>query len=220
MTEVLSKIDAIFKRWSRRNLSLLGKVLIVRTFGISQLIYIMQSIVLEPCHFKRINATLYKYIWNRHYLAAKAPERIKREIMNTPIKKGGFGMLDVVELDDSLKLRTLGRLASTKHPMLSKVKTSIDWSDYLAVTIKPNVEEVTSRAIKLLNSDRNEWGHIELLDRDRQMLALVGDQQIAKSINQRGRLSLAYFLIRQTGAQKLRDLNEAQLDSIARFVDP
>ena len=220
MTEVLSKIDAIFKRWSRRNLSLLGKVLIVRTFGISQLIYIMQSIVLEPCHFKRINATLYKYIWNRHYLAAKAPERIKREIMNTPIKKGGFGMLDVVELDDSLKLRTLGRLAFTKHPMLSKVKTSIDWSDYLAVTIKPNVEEVTSRAIKLLNSDRNEWGHIELLDRDRQMLALVGDQQIAKSINQRGRLSLAYFLIRQTGAQKLRDLNEAQLDSIARFVDP
>ena len=220
VTEVLTKIDAIFKQWSRRSLSLLGKVLIVKTFGISQLIYLMQSIVLEPCHLKRINATLYKYIWNRHYLAAKAPERIKREIMNTPIKKGGFGMLDVAELDDSLKLRALGRLVSTSHPMLSKVKNSINWSDYLAVTVKPDVEEVTSRAIKLLNLDRNEWGKLDILDRNRQLLALIGDRQIGKAINQRGRSSLAYFLIRQTGARKIAELNGAQLDSIARFVNP
>lgn len=50
---VLEKIDSIFKHWSWRNLSLLGKVLIVKTFGISQLIYLFQSIVIDACHFKK-----------------------------------------------------------------------------------------------------------------------------------------------------------------------
>ena len=67
----------------------------------------MQSIILTNDHFKKINALLYKFIWNRHYLAAKAPERIKRDIMKVPVKLGGFGMLDLSDLDDGLKLRAL-----------------------------------------------------------------------------------------------------------------
>ena len=55
----------------------------------------MQSMALENVHIKVIKSFLYKFIWNRHYLAAKAPERVKREVVNMPIKLGGFGMLDI-----------------------------------------------------------------------------------------------------------------------------
>ena len=76
----------------------------------------MQSIELKSNHYKTVNALIYKYIWNRHYLAAKAPERIKRDILNKSIKLGGYGMLDVAALDESLKLRAIGRLLTSHHP--------------------------------------------------------------------------------------------------------
>ena len=50
---VTRKIDKIFKSWSRRSLSVLGKVLIVKTFGIAQVIYLMQSIILTNDHLKK-----------------------------------------------------------------------------------------------------------------------------------------------------------------------
>ena len=67
---------------------------------------------------------LYKFIWNRHYLAAKAPERIKREIMMVNVKNCGLGMLDIAELGDSLKLKALGRLRTSNHPFLRLLNRS------------------------------------------------------------------------------------------------
>ena len=66
-------------------------------------IYLMQLFNFNLDHFKKKNHLLYKVIWNRHYLAAKAPERVKREYTNTPVSLGGLGMLDVVDLDKGLK---------------------------------------------------------------------------------------------------------------------
>ena len=132
---VALKIDNILKKWSRRNLSVLGKVLILKTFGISQIIYLLQSMCLKASDFKLLNSLLYKFLWNRNYLAAKAPERIKREIMNKPIKLGGFGMLDIMELDNSLKLKALGRLEGSKHPMLLLLKNKVNLSEFFKPSI-------------------------------------------------------------------------------------
>ena len=82
--------------------------------------------VLKDVDFKRLNSLLYKFIWNRHFGAAKAPDRIKREIINTPIKFGGFGMLDIQQLDRSLKLRMLSRVLSSSHPFLESIKLKIN----------------------------------------------------------------------------------------------
>ena len=102
LSEAMKKMDKHFRSWSRRGLTTLGKILILKTFGISQLIYLFQSVVLGNNDYKTINKMLYKFVWNRHYLAAKAPERIKRNIMITKIKEGGLGILDIAELDSSL----------------------------------------------------------------------------------------------------------------------
>ena len=106
----INKMNRNFKNWSQRQLLILGKILICKCFGISQIIYLMQSMTLKNDHFKRINACLYKFIWNKHFSAAKAPERIARNIVNLPIKHGSLGMVSITDLDDSLKLRGLGRL--------------------------------------------------------------------------------------------------------------
>ena len=71
--------------------------------------------------FKKLTMALYKFIWNRHFLAYKALERICRNIVTKPICTGGLGMLDVKELDSSLKIKALGRMFATKHPLLSLI---------------------------------------------------------------------------------------------------
>jgi len=56
--EVIKKIDKQFKSWSRRNLSTIGRILIAKTFGISQIIYLMQTMCLKPEHVTKINHIL------------------------------------------------------------------------------------------------------------------------------------------------------------------
>ena len=68
--EIAEKIDKKMKMWSKRNLSILGKILVVKTFGVSQIIFLMQSLFLNEAVFKKFNSLLYKFIWNRHYIAA------------------------------------------------------------------------------------------------------------------------------------------------------
>jgi hypothetical protein len=50
VTAALSRADRHFRNWSKRSLSMLGKILICKTFGISQIIYLMQTITLKECH--------------------------------------------------------------------------------------------------------------------------------------------------------------------------
>ena len=216
---VVRKIDKIFKTWSRRNLSILGKILIVKTFGISQVIFLMQSLVLANDHFKRINAIVYKFIWNRHYLAAKAPERINRETMTTPIKNGGFGMLDLASLDNSLKLRALGRIIGTLHPMLQIFERRIEWSDFCNIRTRGLSEAFVKKGIELLNLDRGKIDSIRALIGNRNILSQVGERTIQSNLTRAGKTSLPYFIIRRSGAVKIKDLDQGQFRSIERFMD-
>ena len=179
----------------------------------------MQSIILTNDHFKKINALLYKFIWNRHYLAAKAPERIKRDIMKVPVKLGGFGMLDLSDLDDGLKLRALSRTIDTTHPMLRLARDKINWEDFCNVVTTDFNEAFIKKGLQLLNKDRKKLGLIEALRGSRHLISLMGERKIASCISSQGKVSLAFHFIRRTGATRIKELNLGQFNSIERFVD-
>ena len=75
------KINAAMEKhlaaWSTRTLSLLGKILIVKTFAISQIIFFMQSSNLTEPYLKLFEASIYKFLWNKNLSSSKAPDRIK-----------------------------------------------------------------------------------------------------------------------------------------------
>ena len=146
----IGRMDAHFKRWSQRSLSTLGKILIAKTFGISQVIYLLQTFDICDNDIKKINATLYKFIWNRNYHASKAPERIKREIINKPIKLGGFGMINIAELDASLKIRAIGRLTSSQHPYICLLKDRMNLTNFFSPVCQVSVDGVLTGGIKFL----------------------------------------------------------------------
>ena len=208
---VLGKMDRQFRTWSRRSLTTLGKILIVKCFGISQLTFLMQSMALDLLDFKKFNALIYKYIWNRHYSASKAPERIKRTIVNTPVKLGGLGMLDVEELDASLKLRALGRLMDSTHPFLTILRTRLNLDCFFEPCIDTRADSVTNKAVELLKLDRNKlWLDVKL-NSSRELIAAIRELSLKKLVTVKGYNSLAFFNIWHRGARKLKDLNDTDL---------
>ena len=215
-----SRMDKIFKSWSRRSLTTLGKILIVKTFGISQFIYLMQCVVLSASHYKEINNLIYKFIWNRHYLASKAPERIKREIMNKPIKLGGYGMLDVVSLDESLKIRAIGRLMESNHPFLTLLKDRCSLEDFFQPSSPQGIEPITSKGLELLSKDRDKLWVNPKIERNIELLATIGQLDLTRIISREGKLSIPYFMIRRRGLTKLGELSMRELGDLSRFIDP
>ena len=218
--EVCRKINSQLKKWGRRNLSIIGKILITKTFGVSQLIYLLQSLSVSERHYKKLNHLLYKFIWNKHYLAAKAPERIKRDIVNKPITLGGLGMLDIRELDDSLKLKALGRLATSKHPMLSKLRDKLNLEEFFFPTTNIKCDEVITRGLELLKLDRTTLFGNDALLRDRTFIWYLRELKLKRILSEAGKASLIFYNLRRQGKDKLGQLNHNELRSLTRFVKP
>ena len=219
MDNVKRRIEAQLKNWSTRQLSVLGKILILKTFGISQVIYLMQSMSLCDNDVKQLNAILYKFIWNRHFCAAKAPERIRREIVNKPIRLGGLGMLDLSMLSESLKLRALGRLLTTNHPFLTSVRNKIDLSDFFAPKITSKLDDLTIEGLRLLTKDRTKLLVSDRLDASTNFIRALRTIKIRRILNRNGVNSLAWFNLRRQGKTLIADLTRNDLRSLETFIE-
>ena len=74
---VLKKIKNRLNIWRQRDLSLFGRIEIVKTLGISRLIYCMSLLPSPPeMIFKEIDKTIYLFIWK------KKPPRIRKQVLN------------------------------------------------------------------------------------------------------------------------------------------
>ena len=217
--KAMERIQTQCRRWSSRRLCLLGKILILKTFGISQIVFLMQSLKLELSDFKKINLLLYKFLWNRNFEAAKAPERIAREIINLPIKLGGFGMVDIESLDSGIKLRSLGRLLCTNHPLLRIIKDKINFDEFFEPKIGTSLDRVASHAVGLLKIDRRRMWNLEQHELTPGMVSLIRNISLNKVISNVGKNSLSYFNVRTSGINTVGGLDRQQLNLLARFMD-
>ena len=103
------------KLWSRRNLSIYGKILIAKTFIISQFIYTMQSIGIPEDILTKINRELFAFIWKKKYNNKKAFEKVKRKILMQDIDKGGLKMIDMLSLQEALHLTWIPKLVNKQE---------------------------------------------------------------------------------------------------------
>jgi len=89
---VKDKIDKLKKKllaWQFRGLTLGGKILVINTFGISQLIYTMQVCEFFEQDLIEIERFIFAFIWSRNVNICRAPDRIKREYMKQDYERGG-----------------------------------------------------------------------------------------------------------------------------------
>jgi len=67
-SNVLDKINKLKNKlsaWQYRGMSLGGKILVTKTFGVSQLIYSMQACKFEESEIKQTEAFIFKFLWNK-----------------------------------------------------------------------------------------------------------------------------------------------------------
>ena len=64
-TAKIEDIQLTVQRWSKRNLSLAGKVLIAKTFLLSKLNYIIQALSLPKAIAAQIDSIIFKFLWQK-----------------------------------------------------------------------------------------------------------------------------------------------------------
>jgi hypothetical protein len=100
----IAKMTKHFNIWNGRNLTLMGKILISKTYGISNLIYSLTMVDVDTDIKEKAQKELSRFIWN-----AKPP-KIKHSTLIVPIEKGGLKTVDFNTMVQSLRLAWLARL--------------------------------------------------------------------------------------------------------------
>ena len=108
----IATVKKIFREWSKRNVSLIGKILIIKTFGLSQFIFLMKSIVLPQNVLREINTMFFKFLWSNSPINNNASEKIKRTIMYNDYSSGGLKMIDIIKFQESIMLEWVEKLLS------------------------------------------------------------------------------------------------------------
>ena len=142
--------------WSNRNLSLIGKIQIFKTFGLSQILYTLSVVQIMKNEEKILTEVIYKFIWNRNMEANKAPDRIKRSILLNKVKNLGFGMIDYKEVVKGIRIKNTLRLLNTDcSPLANIIKSSIN-NSLICIDVTNPIREPIDSSIKLV---RQLWNN-------------------------------------------------------------
>ncbi len=69
-------------------MALEGKIIISKTFGLSQLIYFLQGCEMNPKDIIKVERIIFKFLWNKKW-DGKCPDRIQRQVLKNNYEMGG-----------------------------------------------------------------------------------------------------------------------------------
>jgi hypothetical protein len=218
---MFAKMNKHFMDWSKRHLSILGKIQIIKTFGLSQYLYSLAVIDFLPDHWKEIKKAIAKFIWNKHYVGNRAPNRITNVICNKPIEYGGFGMLDLEKVVTGLRVRRVTSLMENDQHPINRLQLSLGTNDFLRrvpmVQIDPPSETTMITIAKhnltyLANYDLDE------LEFDRLLRLKLCNTKIINIIGKQRRNNPLLARLRHMGANSIHDALEIGDQAIGILV--
>ena len=89
----------MLSNWSARRLTLLGRIAILKSLAVSQIVYVLSSLPTPQGVIKEINSLLYDFLWDGK------SDKIKRTEMINSYSKGGLKMIDIQSFNQSLKMK-------------------------------------------------------------------------------------------------------------------
>ena len=136
----IEKVQNLIKIWSRRNLTVYGRLTLVKCFLLSQFVYLINPL---PSPIKKmilqINGLLYKFLWGG------GREKLKRELIDLPKEKGGIGMINFNNFILGLKVKLISKILDKNfdHPWKNIIINQFRFPDHPMISleagaIKPN----------------------------------------------------------------------------------
>ena len=89
----------------KRNLSIAGKVCIIKTFLISQFVYIMQALVVPDPVLTQVSRILFRFLWRKKDCNRKAFEKVKRTVVCGALENGGLNRIDLKQTQAAFLLQ-------------------------------------------------------------------------------------------------------------------
>ena len=109
-TENVNNIELTFNIWKQRQLSILGKVQIIKTVGISKLLFVCNMSIVPDKIIKEAKSIFFKFLWN-------GPNKIKELSTVGDIQQGGMKMPHLESINESLRVVWVKRYESDNyHP--------------------------------------------------------------------------------------------------------
>ena len=103
----IDKLDSTLKQWKTRDLTLFGKICIIKSLALSKVVYSAALLCIPDNAVKEINCKIFRYLWGNR-------DRIKRKIATLSIEQGGLNMIDVKVHFESLKATWINRILNAK----------------------------------------------------------------------------------------------------------
>ncbi len=95
-------------------MSLEGKIIITKTFGLSQLINFLQGCEMYPEDIIKVERIIFKFLWNKKW-DGKCPDGIQRQVLKNNYEMGGLKALDMGALNSALKVKQFFNATKSKN---------------------------------------------------------------------------------------------------------
>ena len=97
--EILKQIKTLCNKWSKRKLTLLGRITVIKSLALAKFIHLFLALPNPPGELiKKLDKLFYKFLWN------SGPDRIKRSVIIKDLQAGGLRMININIFIKALKL--------------------------------------------------------------------------------------------------------------------
>ena len=117
-SNVLSRIETmegIVASWGRRNLTMNGRMVLAKTFLISQIVFPAQFTEIGTKEVKKIERLIYAFVSGAR--ALYGPEKIARRYLKADKLRGGINGIDVSSFVTAIALKQFGKAAQLSRPL-------------------------------------------------------------------------------------------------------
>jgi exonuclease III len=106
-TSKLQELHKLFARWTKRSLSLTGRVVVSKMLAIPKLIYLAQALDIPEDLLSQLTTSVWSFVWKGKR------DKVSRSVMSLPYDRGGQKMLDPGVMIASLHCKAIKRLLAS-----------------------------------------------------------------------------------------------------------
>ena len=151
----IEQLEKLCKLWSKRKLSIIGKIIIIKTFGISLFTHLINSIGIDKANITRINQIIFRFIWNNSNPNTRTIEKVKRNTLCNSKEAGGLNMIDLFNFQAGFYLKW-AELILNKDQYEWKKAAKILFNPVGGISVfKSNLDVNSSKNLNLIKS--NFW---------------------------------------------------------------
>jgi len=115
----IPKIKQILNRWQQRDLTIFGKILLIKTFALSQILYATAVLPVPKKFINDLDEIIYRFLWNGK------THKVKKSIVIQDESNGGCNMISINDMIHAQHITWVKKYLNDVHASWKTVMRSI-----------------------------------------------------------------------------------------------